>query len=202
MSYENFYTAISRCTNIKNIHLNKLRGKYISEYENFNEFANVNNSKMGIIYCVNDGMKKYIGQTGRNEDIRLEEHIINENCVVFKEMKNPVIKKIGVVIGSKKMIDEMERNYIIHYKKLYGENCINLTNFNEIENKIVGYNTIGMNLEKNGKIKEHKNKFRLNFKNLINGKMEYKDFRFTKKGKDNDLNNVFEYAKNNDIIIY
>ena len=128
---------------MEDIHLNmsELKKEYKSEYDGliFNEIEN-NNIK-GEIYLVECGITGYfyIGMTLRNKDIRSEEHITDEKSVVFQMMKEPKFNLIGGVIGTEKMVRKYERDYIIHYKNLYGDNCINKTNFREDEVKINGW---------------------------------------------------------------
>jgi len=50
-------------------------------------------------------------------------------------MKNPDCKIIGYLRGSKKFIDEVEREFITEYKNKYGDKCINLINFDILEDK-------------------------------------------------------------------
>ena len=59
-------------------------------------------------------------------------------------MQEPVIKRLGIVYGDNKLIEKYERLYTIHYKKLYGDNCINQTNFKETKckvGKLIKWNT-------------------------------------------------------------
>ena len=143
MTKERLYTCLSRATKMEDIHLNmsELKKEYKSEYDGliFNEIEN-NNIK-GEIYLVECGITGYfyIGMTLRNKDIRSKEHNTDEKSVVFQMMKEPKFNLIGSVIGTEKMVRKYERDYIIHYKNLYGDNCINKTNFREDEVKINGW---------------------------------------------------------------
>ena len=125
-SKETLYTALSRATDIKNIHLNtkEIKKEYLSDYKKliFNEISSEN--LIGEIYLefCNITGNYYIGMTTRNNNIRFEEHIKNKDCVVSVKMENPQIQLIGVAIGNESLIRKFERNYIIEYKEKYGEN--------------------------------------------------------------------------------
>ena len=72
-SKETFYTSLSRTTDIKNIHLNKLelKNEYKSEYQKmvFNEIINENLiGEIYVVYCDKTGYW-YIGMTLRNNQV-------------------------------------------------------------------------------------------------------------------------------------
>ena len=71
----------------------------------------------------------YIGMTYGCIEKRLEEHLLDINSAIYGIMKNPVISLIGKVNGNDRLVRKYEKNYTIYYKKLYGDNCLNRTNF-------------------------------------------------------------------------
>ena len=105
MSYENIQTALTRCTDWRKIRIDKYLDVYKSEYDNFRDIKCFNKNKKAVIYkneCLETGFI-YIGQTGRNETIRGKEHFRGDG-VGNKNMKKPIISKIGYVYGSQKYI--------------------------------------------------------------------------------------------------
>ena len=55
-------------------------------------------------------------------------------CVVFKKMKNPVIRELGVYYVSDRRILEIELEYIQHYRKMYIDKVIN--EYGKLDNEI------------------------------------------------------------------
>ena len=145
MSFEVLYTALSRATKMSDIHLDDklINRTFKSEYScnGFNEFiSKIENGYIYCIYCDITGTY-YIGMTKGDIYKRFDEHIGDPNSAI-KEMKNPVIKLIGEVKGNDKLIRKFEKKYTIHYKNLYGDNCLNRTNFKENKIDITGWNYV------------------------------------------------------------
>ena len=200
MSFENLFTAITRTDDINKIRLGNLKKYYYSEYNRFSKIKNCfNNCEIGKVYIIECDItgNKYIGYTLRDEKDRLKEHTEDKNCIVYKTMKNPKISVIGNVYGCKKIIEEYEHEYITEYKKIYGDKLINLTNFKEKLNEVKGCNTIGMNIELIPSIHEWKDKFVLKIRNIENGKIINKKWKFLRNPREKVFDNIMEYVKDN-----
>lgn len=136
-------TALTRATNIENIHLDwdKIKDKVFVEYKENNHSIvnNPNPAKKACIYEITDGELYYIGQTcKKNINKRLAEHLEDTSSQIFIQnvlkKRNWTIKKLvdvywtfekSAFIPSKYAVNEAEMYWIRKYKTLYGEKLIN-----------------------------------------------------------------------------
>ena len=138
MNYEELFTALTRTRCLENIHLDmtKLK-KFYKRKSRFFKFREIyDTTKYGIVYEASENGKFYIGMTSREKEIRFDEHTKDPKSVVYKFMTNPVFRVLGKVVGGNKLLEKYEREYIVWYKKMYGNNCINKTNFKKGKKEI------------------------------------------------------------------
>ena len=129
MSFENQYTALSRATDIRHIHIDNTWSYFYSDYDekhNRIPLVQLDTNEIYDIYC-SITEQCYAGKTKGGVAIRNSEHMNDPKCVVNRLMKKPEIKLLGVYVCGPKKILEIENNWIRHYRKLYGSNCINIT---------------------------------------------------------------------------
>ena len=209
MSFENFYTAISRCRNMDLVHLNLKEGViFKSEYENGNGLRVIKHEKDdGLVYEINgfdeDVEKWYVGMTSRNKDIRMDEHETNPKSACFK-LTDKKIRVIGRVLGGESRLRQFEKDYIGECKMVYGDNCINRNNFKRlIGNPLV--DTLIKNkwevVENTGKIYQCTNQFKLKWNVGETGDKKEKIFRYAKKGKEVVLEEVKNWCVLNEIVV-
>ena len=79
----------------------------------------------GYIYEICDGEFWYIGMTTRDPNIRFNEHTTDEKCVVYRKMTNPKMKILGKWIANTYRLRKIESEYILFYKRIYGDKLIN-----------------------------------------------------------------------------
>lgn len=199
MSLNAIYTNISRARRLSDIHLDVSKIKNIYKYS----FGKIilreykNEIKHGNIYEVFDEETDtyYIGMTYNEIEKRLNEEINDCKSAIYGRMKPPVIRLIGNVHGSDSMVRKYEKNYTILYKTLYGDNCLNQTNFKE---KIfeMYYNDV-IETEMRAFIHEEKNdhRFRITWKDY--GKTNIKKFNYNKKGRDVVLDEIKNWCVEN-----
>lgn len=131
MSKNALYTAISRATCADHVHISKLKNKYYPEVYNDERLAFINSGgkwKNGKIYEISfsNGLK-YIGETTKEINERLDEHIKDEKSIVYK-YKNyePIIKLIcKAPCFNKRQLEEVETYYINKYKSEYQDKLLN-----------------------------------------------------------------------------
>ena len=133
MCKKQLYTALSRTTNVKYIHLdNNMLNK---QYKNRNgpnmEITNSHfnsNYKNGKIYRIDfNNDKIYIGQTCESLEQRLSWHLTNKNSKVYKlKEHNP---KISLIVNApshdKKSLEIIESKYINQYASMYNDRVLN-----------------------------------------------------------------------------
>ena len=195
MSFEVLYTALSRATKIEDIHLdnNEIKRTFKSEYDGIVFRELIKKVVIGYIYLIKCDItgKWYIGMTLGCIYKRLNEHLLDIDSVVKLEMENPCVKLIGTVKGTEKMIRKFERNYTIEYKRLYGDDCINRTNFKEDKIEVGGWNYIETITTK---ITEGDGYFMVQYHNL-DKKWMSKKICFKKIGRDEGLNRINNFIK-------
>ena len=207
MSFENFYTAMSRARNIGLIHLNLKPGIVFKSEYNGNDFRLIKNKNDdGLVYEIEgylNGIKKwYVGITSRNKNIRLDEHDTNPKSACFN-LTDKSIRVIGRVIGDLGKLKQIEKDYIIDCKMMYGTDCINRTN----HKILVGNPSLKCLrgrwevVENTGKIYEYNNQFKLKWNVGDTGDKKEKKWRYGKKGKEVVLEEIKNWCVLNEILI-
>ena len=138
MNDNELFTALTRATCLEDIHLDMTKLKKLLKKENITfKFREIyNGTKSGIVYEASENDKFYIGITKRNKEIRFEEHLTDPKSAVYEYMDEPVFRIIGKVTGGSKLLEKYEREYIVWYKKMYGNKCVNRTNFKKGKKQI------------------------------------------------------------------
>ena len=133
MDKKQLYTALSRTTKLKYIHINnkKLNNKYFNRRQPIVEIVNsqFNSFKNGKIYKVTfDSDFIYIGSTCENLETRLKWHLSNTKSQLFKHKdKNPKIELIiNAPSNDKKTLEKVENGYIQEYAEKYDKLLLNI----------------------------------------------------------------------------
>ena len=147
---QNRYTATSRLTSMDLLYLPANWKNEIGRDDYNGEFILPKYQKIysAVVYCKYDKETGfyYIGQTTRDNVVRDLEHA--EGDGVCSKMINPETTILCNVVGTKKYILNIEKQFITKYSDEYGENCINVIKFkadrqirlpqiNELQNDII-----------------------------------------------------------------
>ena len=131
MNRNHMYVALSRCTDINNVHCD-----YVKDYYEPFEFANECEKikpiklKFGNIYCVEfTDNTYYIGETFNTIEQRLIEHLnykgkFTDTVFEKKELINKVVPIATIPVEDKAQLRQYETYYIQHYEKKYGSDNI------------------------------------------------------------------------------
>ena len=140
MKKTQLYTALSRTTKFKYIHVENLKTKYSNSKKNKHEVKSIGHTEYqnGKIYKIEfDDGSIYIGSTIKTLEKRLKEHISDPKSIVYKNKdKNP---KISLVIDcpckNKHKLEKIEKKHINEYVKKYGSKVLNKRGNDEIKEK-------------------------------------------------------------------
>ena len=210
MDKKQLYTALSRTTKIKYIHLSnkEVKNKYFNRRQPTLEVVNSKfNSlyKNGKIYKVTfENENIYIGSTCEELKTRLKWHLSNNKSQVFKlKNENP---KIELIINApskdKKSLEKVENGYIQEYAEKYGNKLINIKSNPNIKSKKIEYK---VNIENKTQLEERiaklenkltikddtKNK-RWFIDSIIDGRRYHSESRYVRCSKEDALTKINE----------
>lgn len=142
MDVKEMYTCLSRTTKLEYIHLdNKKKCRWYKEREQaemviINSYFN-DDYQNGKIYQITfeNNDKIYAGCTTKLLEERLEGHILNKNCVVYKYRDdNPQIELITLCpCKDKKTLEKIENSYINEYNQKYGDKLLNIKGVKKVK---------------------------------------------------------------------
>ena len=170
MTFEEQHTALSRCTDIDDVHISFVNRIPKSEYS-FDfvepEIKKLVSASIYNIHC-SETDTDYIGQTTEliPED-RLIGHTNDKHCVVSRVMKNPEFKVLFKVVGSRKYINDFEKQTIRYYREKCGEKLVNIIDFKDIIPRLPQINEMKCILRKDVKVFVVSQGFRLIYRMII-----------------------------------
>eukprot|EP01029_Cantina_marsupialis_P003838 TRINITY_DN13860_c0_g1_i4.p1 TRINITY_DN13860_c0_g1~~TRINITY_DN13860_c0_g1_i4.p1 ORF type:complete len:238 (-),score=34.61 TRINITY_DN13860_c0_g1_i4:861-1526(-) len=136
MTFNQLYTAISRCTKLEHVHIvHDVEKQYKPQKYNqvLKTKCDQTDKFMGKIYQVtfvkDDTFYSYIGQTIRELEERLEEHLTDPNSAVCKQgATDAEINLVGNTFGDKYQLDKLERIMILKDVKVQDdkEDAVNI----------------------------------------------------------------------------
>ena len=133
MSNNQRYTALSRMTDCKFIHLPKGYRNNVSRSDYNNELITPEPVKVckAFIYELSENGLYYIGFSSRDPTLneRYTEHITDKDCIVYKRMVEPRMKILCNVVGTIRYIKSIEKQYIVMYADTHTDKLINLIKF-------------------------------------------------------------------------
>ena len=209
MDKKQLYTALSRTTKLKHIHLanKELNKNYYIRKQPGVEQVNAKNNlyRNGKIYEVTFCDEKiYVGSTCEELDSRLKAHLSDKNSQVYKNKENN--PKIELIINApcydKKTLEKIENGYIEEYSEKYENRLLNIRCNAQKKQKKIEYEVSIENdkqlrqrieaLELRIQIKDNKEKGFWYFDNIING-MRYQTLaRYVDNSKEQALENINE----------
>ena len=163
MDKKQLYTALSRTTKFKYIHVNnkEFNNKYFNRKKPVLELTNSRFNilyKNGKIYKVtfSDG-SVYIGSTCEDLQTRLKYHLANKKSQVFKHKdKKPKIELIvNAPSKDRKSLENTENSYIEEYAEIYGQKLLNIRGNPKTKTKKIEYK---VEIENETQLKERKAK--------------------------------------------
>ncbi|XP_068692731.1 uncharacterized protein [Montipora foliosa] len=202
------YTALSRTTKFKYIHLDntELNNKYVERKMPFLELTNAKFNSLyseGKIYKVLIDDKVYIGSTCEDLETRLNRHLKDPKSQIYKyRKKKPVIELlVKAPTNDKRSLEKIENAYIQDYAEKCGELLLNVK-ANPLKPKKVQFKVQMENqkqleeriakLDVKIKIKDNENDKYLYYDNIIFGKRYKTKARYANNGKEAALEQISE----------